>query len=224
MATYMTEEEQLELIKKWWKRHGNKIAIALSVVLLLIAGKRYYQWHEDKITQLASNTYEQMMLAMSNQNNKAVRSYANELVQNHSKSVYADAAHLTLAKIFVAKNQEDKAQNELQQVISQSRINALKQIAKIRLARILAAKKSYELALTQLDEIVDKTYSSVINELKGDIFGAKGDYSKAMAAYKLALDEAKDNGMGNLFLEMKSNEMIAKKQSVGVDVKETRAA
>lgn len=91
---------------------------------------------------------------------------------------------------------------------------ALKQIAKIRMARIFAAEKSYTNALNELSSIDDKTYLPVINELKGDIYGATGQYQEAMSSYKLALDEVKNNGMGNLFLEMKTNEIASKSHSM----------
>ncbi|MCW8472205.1 tetratricopeptide repeat protein [Fluoribacter gormanii] len=214
MSVYMTEEEQLESIKKWWKQYGTLVTVLLSLVLFGIAGYRYLHWHQEKLTQQASVAYEQMMVALSNQNIKAVRAYANELIHEHSRTVYADAAHMTLAKVYVSKNKLDKATNELNAVASNSKMPTLKQIAKIRIARILAAEKSYTNALKELSNVEDNTYLPVINELKGDIYGATGQYEEAMNSYKLALEEVKNNGMGNLFLEMKTNAIASKSHSM----------
>jgi predicted negative regulator of RcsB-dependent stress response len=219
----MTEEEQLESIKKWWKRYGNVVTVVVSLILFSIAGYRYFMWHEDKLTQQASVAYEQMMLALSNHNNKAVKSYANELMNNHSSSVYADVAHMTLAKIYVSKNKLNQAQSELQIVADKSKVNSLKQIAKIRIARILVAGKAYTDALNELNQVVDNTYLPVINELKGDIYGATGKYEEAMNSYKQAIDEVKTNGMGNLFLEMKTNEVAVKTQTMSSDDKKVQS-
>ena len=207
MSVYMTEEEQLETIKKWWQRYGNTITWCLTVVLLLIGAYRYYNWYHAKETQQASTAFERMITEFSNQNIKGVRSYANDLIKNHNHSVYADAAHMTMAKIYVSKDKLDKAANELQIVINQSKMSALKQIAKIRMARILTADKSYDKALNELNVVDDTVYLPVINELKGDIYSAKGQYQEAIKSYKLAMDEVKNKGMGNLFLEMKTNEI-----------------
>jgi predicted negative regulator of RcsB-dependent stress response len=209
----MTEEEQIEAIKKWWRRHGNLIATLFSAVLLCVAGYRYYNWHQDKLTQQASVAYENMMVALSNQNIKSVRSYANELIKDYEGYVYSDVARMTLAKVYVQKNKLNEAQNELQYVVRKSKMPSLRQIAKIRIARIMASNKSYTEALTQLGAIEDKTYLPVINELKGDIYNATGQYQEAISAYKLAITEVKNNGMGNLFLEMKTNELASKAQS-----------
>lgn len=224
MSVYMTEDEQLESIKKWWNRNGNLITVILSLILLSVAGYRYMHWHQDKITQQASVTYENMMVAFSNQNIKEVRSYANELIKDYDHSVYADVAHMTLAKIYVSKDKLDKAKDELQWVANNSKMITLKQIAKIRIARILAAGKSYTNALNELSTIEDKAFLPVINELKGDIYGATGKYQEAISSYRLAINEVKNNGMGNLFLEMKTNELAIKSQSMSSDDKKVQAA
>jgi predicted negative regulator of RcsB-dependent stress response len=219
MSIYMTEEEQLEAIKKWWKRYGNLITFILSIVLLVLAGYRYLTWHQDKVAQQASIAYEQMMLALSNHNNNRVKSYANELTKEYSKTVYSDVAHMTLAKVYISKNKLDEAQAELKIVADHSKMSSLRQIAKIRIARIFAAEKSHANALKELSQIEDVTYLPVVNELKGDIYSAMGQYQDALNSYKEALNEVKNNGMGNLFLEMKTNEIADKTQSMNLNEK-----
>lgn len=212
----MTEEEQLETIKKWWRRYGNWVTIGVSFVLLCGAGYRYFEWHQQKMAQQASMTYERMMQAVSDQHIPSVRSYANELITHHHNTVYEDAAHLALAKVYVAKNKLALAKKELHAIIADSHLPALKQIAKIRTARILSSEHAYADALAQLSSLDDTTYASVINELKGDIYSATGEYKDAITAYRLAQDEMKINGMSNLFLEMKTNELLAKTQASDV--------
>ncbi|MBA2648483.1 MAG: tetratricopeptide repeat protein [Legionella sp.] len=213
MSVYMTEEEQLEAIKKWWQRYGNIVTVCISIVLLGVAAYRYYNWHHDKLRQQASTTYERMMNEFSNSNIKLVRSYADDLIKNYDHTVYADAAHMTLAKIFITKDKLENARDELEAVASKSSMSSLKQIAKIRIARILANNESYKDALKELSQIDDETFLPVINELKGDIYGAQGQYKEAIGAYRLAMNEVKIKGMGNLFLEMKTNEVVVKTQS-----------
>jgi predicted negative regulator of RcsB-dependent stress response len=209
----MTEDEQLEAMKKWWKKYGNIVVVALSVVLFSIAATRYWNWYKNMRTEQASVAYEQMMVSFSNQNNKRVMAFANELIKNHKASVYADVAHMTLAKLYVSQSKLDEATNELKIVASNSIMPSLKQIAKIDIARIMSSNKSYKEALNELATVVDATYMPVINELKGDIYGAQGQYQDAINAYQLAMSEVKNNGIGNLFLEMKTNELAMKNKA-----------
>ncbi|MFI4919569.1 MAG: YfgM family protein [Legionellales bacterium] len=210
MSVYMTEDEQLESIKKWWKRYGNMVVVCLSFLLLSVAGYRYLHWHQEKMTQQASTTYENMMMEFSNDNTKAVRAYANELIKNYSSSVYADVAHMTLAKLYISKDKLVKAKEELQLVVDNSNIKTLKQIARIRVARILAAEKSFTNAFKELSSVDDSVYLPVINELKGDLYGSTKQYQEAINSYHLATDEVKSKGIANLFLEMKTNELATK--------------
>ncbi|MCC5015970.1 MULTISPECIES: YfgM family protein [unclassified Legionella] len=214
MSVYMTEEEQLEAIKKWWNKYSNVITVILSLVLLTVAGFKYWNWHESKMSMQASNAYEHLMVAFSNQDNKGVRSYANQLMNEYSDTVYADAARLALAKLFVTREKYEKARENLDYVAKNSKMTALKQVAKIRIARLFAAEKAYDKALAELTTIDDMAYMPVVNELKGDIYAATGKYQQAIVSYKEAITEVRTNGMGNLFLEMKTNELAALTQSM----------
>lgn len=214
MSVYRTEEEQIDMIKKWWKRYNGITTVVVSLILLAISGYKYWNWHQAKINQQASNAYEHMMVAFSNQDNKSIRSYANELIKDYKDSVYADAAHFTLAKLYISRAKYPQAQEQLSYVAEHSKIPAFQQIAQIRSARLLIGEQSYDKALEKLSTVQDSAYLSVINEIKGDIYAAKGQYAEAMTSYRLAIDEVQTKGMGNLFLEMKTNELAAITQSM----------
>lgn len=216
MSVYMTEEEQLEAIKKWWQRHNTLITVILSLVLLAVSGYKYWYWHEEKVNTQASNAYEHLMVAFSNHDNKGVQSFANQLINEYGQTVYADAARMTLAKFYVSKENYNKAKEMLQVVANNSKMPAFKQIAKIRISRLFAAEKSYDQALTELSVVDDEAYRPVINELKGDIYAATGKYQQAISSYKEAINEVRTHGMGNLFLEMKTNELAALTQSMSI--------
>lgn len=216
MSVYMTEEEQLDAIKKWWQRYSTLISVVLSLLLLSFSGYKYWYWHQDKVSTQASNTYEHLMVAFSNKDNKSVKSYANQLINEYGETVYAHAARLTLAKLYVGRNHFDKARETLRYVADNSPMKALRQVARIRIARLLTAEKSYENALSELTAVDDAAYMPVVNELKGDIFVATGKYQQASIAYKEAINAVHTQGMGNLYLEMKTNELAALTQSVNV--------
>jgi predicted negative regulator of RcsB-dependent stress response len=220
----MTETEQIEVIKKWWEKYNNIITILLSLILLSVAGFKYYHWHQDKITEQASMAYEHLMLAFSNQDNRGVRAYSNQLLSDYGNTVYADIARLTLAKIDTLREKLPKAEEELRYVALHSKMMSIQQVAKVRLARIYVAEKAYDKALAELASVNSVAYTPVVNELRGDIYAAIGQYDKAVLEYRRAVSEAKVNGIGNLFLEMKTNELAAMTQSMNIEDKESESA
>jgi predicted negative regulator of RcsB-dependent stress response len=209
MSVYMTEDEQVELIKSWWKRYNGIVIIVFSLVLLAISGYRYWHWHQESKVKQASSTYEQMMVAFANKDYKAVRGYSRQLVDEYQNTVYANAAQLTLAKIAVKNEKYKSAKVLLTSVITNSKSKVMIDVARIRIVRVLIEEKLYDDALSHLSKITETSYLPVVNELKGDIYSAKGNNKEAVAYYKEAQSEVEKNGIGNLFLEMKSNELIS---------------
>ena len=226
MSAYMTETEQLEEIKKWWLRNQRWITTTIFVIVLVVTGYRYWSWHLEKTMEQASIAYQNMMLSSSQNDDKGTQSYANLLVKDYSKTVYASAAHLALAKVFVSQVDYDKAADQLAQVAHNSKMDALKQIATLRLARIYLAQKQYQQALKELEtinsSIYSSIYSSVVSELQGDIYVAMGDYSKANNSYASALKAAQSSGVNNLYLEMKNSAVASMLQSKNAGTSESK--
>jgi predicted negative regulator of RcsB-dependent stress response len=210
VSIYMTEEEQLEAVKDWWQRHQRWILTLISSVLLLVAGYRYWTWHTEKMTYQASEAYEQLMVATSNQEKQAIEAYAKALIKTYPKTVYGDAARLTLAKHWVSETKWEDAAHELEQVALYARMPALKQVARIRLVRLWIAEKAYDKALNYLEQTDTSMYKPLVDELKGDIYAATGRTNDAEALYREAKEEVKLRGIGNVFLDMKSNELALK--------------
>jgi len=220
----MTEAEQWEAIKDWWQRHQRVIGIFLSVVLLSVAGYRYWNWHSEKITRQASESYERLIVASSADDHKSIEAYAKTLMSEYPKTVYADAAQLVLAKHWVSQSKWDNARHLLEHVAFHATMPALQQVARIRLARILIEEKAFDKALGYLDGMDGSVYKPLIDELKGDVYVAKGRYQEAEVLYREARDEAKVRGIGNLFLDMKANELATLAQSSKLEEKASKAA
>lgn len=209
MSIYMTEAEQLEAIKAWWQRHHRWITTLLTSVLLLVAGYRYWQWHSERMTHEASQAYERLMVATSNQESQAIEAYARAIIQDFPNTVYGDAARLALAKHWVSEAKWEEAVHELEYVTLHAKMPALQQVAKIRLVRLWISQKEYDKALAYLEETDSTMYKSLVYELKGDIFAAKGQFKEAEKFYLEAREETRLRGIGNVFLEMKTNELVA---------------
>ncbi|HNE26955.1 MAG TPA: tetratricopeptide repeat protein, partial [Pseudomonadales bacterium] len=63
MADYRTEEEQIELIKKWWRENGRSTVVGVGVALVLFFGWMQWQAYQKKNIEAASDLFQQMLTA-----------------------------------------------------------------------------------------------------------------------------------------------------------------
>lgn len=207
MNTYLNEYESWEALKIWWKKYNAVLIVSFSLILLALSVYKYWNWHLEKRSVQASNSYEHMMLAAANHQANKIEQYAKDLLDNYPDSIYADAARLSLAKLAVLNHQYAVAEAQLQAVAQHSKIPELSEVAKIRLARVWLVQKKYAQALKILEGMGSLVYRPLVDELKGDIYTSMNQFDKAVGFYRKALAEVQDYGVGNLFLEMKSNDM-----------------
>ncbi|OGV31882.1 MAG: hypothetical protein A3E88_07690 [Legionellales bacterium RIFCSPHIGHO2_12_FULL_35_11] len=212
MSVYMTEDEQVELLKSWWKKYNSVIIVSISILLLAISGFKFFLWKHEKKMSAASVAYEHMMVSVANGDTNAVKSYSETLISKYGSTVYADAARLTLAKNAVDTHKYKIAKNLLEKICKQCRAKVILDIARIRLARILIQEKDFTYALAELAKVENESYLPIINELKGDISALSGKTEEAVSYYKKAIGGVDTSGIGNLFLEMKSNDIISIKK------------
>lgn len=172
MSVYMTEEEQLLAIKKFWKKHQRIITLLLSVIVLVTAGFRYWSWHIEKRDQNASILYEQLMQAFTKNDAPSIQAHSKTLVSDYTHTVYADAAALMLAKGAVDKKDWSQAVDILKKVAEDGQTQALRDVAKYRLTRIFFYQKAYDNALKVIED-VHSIDSVTLDQFRNDIRSAK---------------------------------------------------
>ena len=148
MADHITEEEQIEALKRWWEENGKQTILGVA----LIAGG-YFGWqawtdHGLEQASAASLTYQEMVDSLAGLNPSetlsedkqlAVNSLADELKAEHGDTQYAVYAALTKAKLAVEGNDLDAAVSELQWAMDNAD-DVSEFIARLRLARVEAAR------------------------------------------------------------------------------------
>ncbi|MEH6528765.1 MAG: tetratricopeptide repeat protein [Porticoccus sp.] len=212
MAEHLSDEEQLESFKRWWKENG----IFTIVAVVLVAGG-YFGWefwndHRQERAETASVLYQKMMVAadvepgdkLSMAQEASVTELAGNLRDEYTNTQYARYGALLLAKIAVEKNDLDAAAEQLQWV-ADGADEGLELIARLRLARVEAARGNLDLAISMLN-IEAKTLASAYAEARGDLYLLKGDKSAAYESYQQALQQVADNRTRSL-LELKLNQV-----------------
>ena len=186
MNDYMTEKEQLEQIKEWWNRSGKWLAVAVIIGLAIGFGYRYWQRHEIKQDEAASQLYQMVAVERFKKQPGVELQYVKQLQSNYSDSPYSTFAAFLLAKDQVAQKQFQQAVTYLDWVVQHAPTKSLKQLARIRAARVLVAMKQNKKAMEMLANVDDKTFLPMIENVKGDIYHAEGNVKAADAAYQKA--------------------------------------
>lgn len=214
MADHLTEQEQMEMLKRWWRERG---AQTLLLVVLGVGG--WFGWHQwqdysDRKAQQASLLYAEMISLATDtdelnaQQRARLSELAGALKERHGRSQYAHYAGFVQARLAVLDQNLEAAETELRAIMAAAD-EELAAVAGLRLARVLAARGVYPEALAVLERNVPKALVSQYAEVRGDIQVLSGDHVAARAAYQLALDTlgAPDEN-ARAILELKLNQVL----------------
>jgi predicted negative regulator of RcsB-dependent stress response len=187
MALDLEEQEQLEALKDWWRKHGNAVVWAATVFVVAAAGWKGYQIWMARQSNAALGLYERAMQAALANDPKAVKELTGKIMDDYGRTGYALPAAWLAGKTNVAAGDLKSAQAQYQYALDHAGDPGLKALASLRLATVLFDEKDYAGALKLLDGTQDDAFVPLFANLKGDVLVAQGKTAEAREAYKLAL-------------------------------------
>ncbi len=215
MADNLTDEEQLQILKNWWKENGRFLMMTVAVVLIGYFGWQWWNKSQQEYAEKASSLYIELVDAvtigegqeLSDEKLKTAQFLIDQLQSDYSKTLYAANASLLAAKLAVDKNDLAKAEEELKKALEQGD-EEIKTIAALRLARVYLAQEKYDDALQSASYDKDDTFTGLYAALRGDILVAKGDTAAAATAYRQALGALDiGNNIQRRLLEIKLSDL-----------------
>lgn len=202
---YTNQDEQLELVKKWWQEHGMATIIIVVLAIAVSFGWRFWQNYTAKKSAEASQIYEYMLDAARQNQSLLVEKYVDELKQHYARTPYASAALLLRTQTEVNKNQLDQAALDLNWIVEHGKPKLLRELAQLRLARIYLQQNKKDEALKFINQLDDN--NSAVAQVKGDVYFALARYAPAEAAYKKALANLPKNSAAGEIISMKLNQV-----------------
>jgi len=189
MKEYETEEQQVEALKKWWKENGTSLIVGLFVGVSALFGWRYYVDQNNVHAVQASDLYMQVMqsAALQRVDDKTI-DINNKLINEYSDTPYAALSSLVLAKYEYEKDNSEAAVAQLELAVKHASDDQIKQISSLRLVQLYIEQKQYDEAEATLNIPHDAAYDAQFEELKGDLYYAKGDAEQARIAYDKAIN------------------------------------
>ncbi|MBC8211193.1 MAG: tetratricopeptide repeat protein [Gammaproteobacteria bacterium] len=186
MNDYVTDEEQVERIKKWWSDNGSSVIAGLVIGVGGLLGWRGWVDYKTNIAAEASSHFVTMVSALESGNNDSAIESADIILNDYSSTAYANLARLSLARAFVQAKEYDKAASQLQSLVNSKPDISMEMLARKRLAAVLFQQGKLDPALQVLKVDFPKQFAAAFEELQGDILTAQGNASSAREAYQRA--------------------------------------
>jgi len=188
VATYETEEQQVEELKKWWNENGKSVVAGVMIGFALLAGWRWWQSYTEQQAQIASSFYEQVLSSIETEDLEKARGFAGKLLSDHGSSPYAILTALNLAQQDLKQGDIDAAHARLQWAIDQnSRLTELTHLARLRKARLFLSQNKLTEANALVKNVDIGQFQGAYAEIRGDIATAEGQLEIARTAYDEAL-------------------------------------
>ena len=224
MTAHLTEEEQLEALKRWWAENGTSTVVGVALAVSGYLGWGFWQDKQQADAEAASANYQTLMEAvvtepgqlLSEEKSATANHLADELKSQHSQSLYASQAALFKAKLAVESGDLAAAATELEWVIAQNVEPSMTLLTRSRLARVQLGLGDYDKALATVPDANSGSFKALFAEIRGDVLVAQGKDSEARAAYQLAADNLiPEQTARRPLLEMKINDLQSAAPAAG---------
>lgn len=200
MAQHLTDEEQLQVLKNWWKDNGTLLVLVVAVAVSAYVGWGWWKNHQQNYAESASLLFKELAEvivapegeALNEEQRNTAQYLIKQLQDDYGSTLYAVNASLVAAKLAVDSGDLDTAEQQLKLALSLGDDDA-NTISSLRLGRVYLAQEKYDDALSFAKYDKDDEFTGLYAVLRGDIYVGKGDVTQAEAAYQQALDKMGDS-------------------------------
>lgn len=194
MEEFESEDQQIQAIKKWWKENGASLLLGLGIGVGALLGWREYLAYQTGHSAEASDLYQtvQTQVASNRLDDEHMRK-ADTIRNEFADTPYAALVSLAQARHAYENGDAESAIMHMRWAIENSAEADVKHVASLRLARILIAQKQYDEAESVLLGEHPAAFTAGYEELKGDLYVARGEIAQARVAYDKAINAADGN-------------------------------
>lgn len=189
MDEYLSEKEQVQLIKSWWKENGAFVIAGLVLGIGGLAGWNYWKSYKLSRAESAGAVYESLVSAVDKGDPGAAAAELETLSSDYDATPYLDQGRLMMARLLVGQGDFQGATQQLESVVSSTKDPELERIARVRLARVLLASGDDTRALEVLDLARAGAFAPRFHEIRGDALASRGDARAAFDEYEQALKD-----------------------------------
>lgn len=207
MDEFLSEKEQMEQIRDWWKEYGWYLIGGAVLGGALLFGWTRYQSYEQQRVEIASALYDELFGAVADRADVRATELLAEIRAEYASSPYADQAALLMASLRLDQQQPEAAVDELRFVLEATEDAELALVARQRLARLLLHMERYDEVLTLLEDLEPSRFTGRFSELRGDVYLAQGEVDRARTAYMEAYNAEFTEVLDRNVLQMKIDDL-----------------
>ena len=198
------DEQQSEHFKNFYNLHKFKIFSAIAVFLVAFFAYQYLESVNQSNDEEASQLFQDVLVSKIG-NIDEIKSKVDELQNDFSNSPYAARASIYYSKLLVETGDYTAAAKELIWASGENIEPSIQSMANYLLGNLYLVEKKLDEALEVANKIITDGYIGLANDLKGDIYLAKGDKENAIKSYELALNYFGGQGELHKVIENKLN-------------------
>ena len=185
MAEYLSDEELVERIKRWWSENGTGLLVGIVLAVGGVVGWRWFDGWRLERAEAASDVFAQFIDARAAGEDSAA--LAAHLAEEFPSSAYRVLALLHQARDAIEAEEAERAAELLRESIELASEDVLRDVGRVRLARVLHQLGQPDEALATLAAVNGRGFASAVAELTGDIQWQRGALDEAREAYRAAL-------------------------------------
>jgi predicted negative regulator of RcsB-dependent stress response len=203
---YLSDKEQVERLRQWWRENGWFLIGGVALGALAIFGYNQYFAYKDRQGESAAALYALVKSEVDDGDTSEAETRFADLRSEFPHHAYTHQAALLLASVEVV-TAPDAAAEKLKFTMENSEDAELAMVARLRLARVLAYRDRQQEALALLDVAEPGQFAGRIAEIKGDIHAARGETDAARTAYLEAMVAPGAELLDRGFLQMKLSDL-----------------
>ena len=103
MEGYVSDKEQVEALKRWWKANGKSVILGIVLGIAIVGGGKWWLAQQQSQAEFASEQYEQLLQEVDKGDKDAAVQRGGVLMEKYANSNYAAlSAHVLVAAVASA--------------------------------------------------------------------------------------------------------------------------
>ena len=205
MDDLLSEKEQIDQIRSWWKEYGAYVIGGIVIGVGGLLGYNHYQKSTLEAQLAASTAYESLVVHVADGKLDDAEAVANEIATSYSDTTYMGQSGLAMARLYMDKNRDQDAADALLTIVNGDSDDELKHVARLRLARIYLYQDKPQEVVDLLADQDNDAFASSYGEVLGDAYTTLGQVAEAQESYqKVLLDPLSQGTIDQQLVQWKS--------------------